>query len=476
MKLTLLHSVLLLGITASAQNFTLKPDLTVTAMQYSSIDFADIDGDGDDDLFTCGADGGYELTSKLYKNDGDGNFTLADDNTFIKIREGDAEFGDVNGDGFPDLIISGNVPQPMTKLYINDGAGNFSLSTSAALSQSTYGAMAFADVDNDNDNDLVITGFTSSGQRLAELYINDGTGAFTLSDSNLNGLAGFGVSNSSVAFADVNGDDFQDLFITGSNNFNTPACALYINNGNGTFTIKSTPVLPIITGTATFGDIDNDGDPDLLMVGAGPTSSKIANVYVNDGMANFTVMPDTPFIGAQYGSSHFADVNNDGYLDILITGYRVPDPRADLYMNNGASGGFTMTAEPIFDGLTNASVAFDDVDNDGDQDLMATGLSATAVVAQLYLNNAILGLNSITANAVGFFPNPVEDVLRLNIPFGVSVLEADVYSLTGQLVLSKYFHENIGDDSIDLSSLHSGIYMVSLEMPSATQKYKIIKL
>lgn len=75
MKIILLSSLVFLSLcTASkAQNFTLKPTPDIVGLQYSSVDFADIDGDGDLDLFTGGADPSYILTSRMYKNDGSGN-------------------------------------------------------------------------------------------------------------------------------------------------------------------------------------------------------------------------------------------------------------------------------------------------------------------------------------------------------------------------------------------------------------------
>lgn len=474
MRINLLSIFALLSLTTtvSGQNFTLKPDLTITGVQYSSVDFADIDGDGDLDFFAGGADPGYILTSKLYKNDGNGNFTMSDDSTFIKIREGSVAFGDVNGDDFPDLIISGNTPGATTKLYINDGLGNFTLSP-AIFTQSTYGAIAFADIDNDTDNDLVITGFSSSYSAILELYINDGTGAFTLASSAQSGLTGGGVFNSSVAFEDVDGDGFQDIFITGSGANNTLINALYMNDGDGTFTIKAMPIPAIQTGSVSFADSDNDGDKDLLVVGSDAVSAKVAYLYSNDGDGNFTAVSGLPFIGAQYGKSVFADVNNDNYPDVFISGYRNPNRRADLYINNGASGGFTQAMVP-FEGLTNASVAFADVDGDTDLDFMATGQAETGTLAKLYLNGLFLDVLETDSKNIGFYPNPVTDVLHLDLPSGVQASVAEIYSMTGQLVHSENL-SGFTDYTVHFNRLPSGIYLMKISTDSGIQVERIVK-
>lgn len=473
MKITLrcFFVFLVLPAAVKAQNFTLKSTPDIVGVQYSSIDFADIDGDGDLDFFATGADPGYELTSRLYKNDGSGNFIVSDGNTFIKIREGAAAFGDVNGDNFPDLIISGSTPGPSTKLYINDRTGNFTLSA-AVFTQNTYSALAFGDIDNDDDIDLIMTGFTGT-EAIIELYKNDGNGNFTPISPAQSGITTSGVSRGSVIMKDFNNDGFLDIFATGSTANNIIANALYINDGDGTFTIKTTPITSIQTGSVAAADYDNDGDNDLLIVGSTSVSAKVALLYSNDGAGNFTLVPDLPFVGAQYGKSVFADINNDNYPDVFISGYMNPNRRADMYINNGAAGGFTLVTVPFL-GLNNSHVAFVDVDGDNDLDFMATGQSEMGTISRLYLNDFFLHIDNPKTDTIRFYPNPVTTVLQMELS-GIQPVRAEVYSITGQLVHSENF-KNETSPVVHFDALESGVYLMKITTNSGIQVERIAKL
>ncbi|MBC6401967.1 MAG: VCBS repeat-containing protein, partial [Ekhidna sp.] len=88
--------------------------------------------------------------------------------------------------------------------------------------------------------------------------------------------------------------------------------------------------------------------------------------------ASFTEQSDTPFSEVDQSSIAFADVNGDGHQDVLITGEESARKRiAKLYLNDGA-GNFTEKTTP-FPGVSSSSVAFADVNNDGHEDVLITG-------------------------------------------------------------------------------------------------------
>ncbi|MEO7081410.1 MAG: VCBS repeat-containing protein, partial [Flavobacteriales bacterium] len=132
-----------------------------------------------------------------------------------------------------------------------------------------------------------------------------------------------GVYYSASAFADVDGDGDQDLLITGKNEQDTLVAELYTNDGSGGFTlVLGTPFTGVYFGAASFADIDGDGDQDVLIAGSLETASafeteSFIGMYTNDGAGNFTLLNGTPFIGVGRCTINFEDVDGDGDQDVL---------------------------------------------------------------------------------------------------------------------------------------------------------------
>ncbi len=146
------------------------------------------------------------------------------------------------------------------------------------------GSIAFADVDGDNDQDVLITGWSDIGF-ISRLYANDGSGSFT----EVIGTPFPGVNESSIAFADVDGDNDQDVLITGQNSSFTFISKLYTNNGSGNFTeMMNTPFEGVRDGSIAFADVDGDNDQDVLITGSGSTNGNpISKLYTNNGLVRF---------------------------------------------------------------------------------------------------------------------------------------------------------------------------------------------
>uniref|UniRef100_UPI0024A944F7 FG-GAP repeat domain-containing protein n=1 Tax=Phaeodactylibacter xiamenensis TaxID=1524460 RepID=UPI0024A944F7 len=234
-----------------------------------------------------------------------------------------------------------------------------------AVSESS---VAFADVDGDMDQDVLITGESQAGGRVAKLYKNDGAGQYTEVSTPF-----LGVVNGSSAFADVDGDMDQDVLITGGIlNQQLPFAQLYTNDGSGTFTALTTPIIGVADGAVAFADIDGDMDQDVIVTGRLSDFTQVAKLYVNNGSNQFSEVT-TPFTGVRSGSVNFADVDGDMDQDLMITGQTSSGSVASLYINDG-NGQFTESSN-TFPGVRFSSVAFADVDGDADQDLLLTGLT-----------------------------------------------------------------------------------------------------
>ena len=461
MKSKLLFVFLFFTQNIFAQTFTeIASSPPMEGVLLSAIAFADIDGDNDQDILLTGKNNLQLNTTKLYTNDGTGEFTEVMNAPFDGFFGGSVAFGDVDGDNDLDVFITGlSTMGGVSKLYLNDGLGHFSEKMGAPFEVLDYSSVAFADIDGDNDLDLLSTGRNSSWEASTKLYSNDGTGHFTeRMDAPLEDVWG-----SSIAFADVDGDKDEDVILSGKNQEEEEVTKLYTNDGAGNFSeINNLPFAGTLNGYLAFADVDGDDDQDLLITGSG-----ISKLYTNDGAGHFTERTGTPFQGVQRSGIAFADVDEDDDLDVLITG----SGTAKLYLNDGA-GDFTELMDTPFKSLSLGSVALADVDGDMDQDVLLTGAGAGNVpMTKLYRNDGLVSSQnpfSLEWKAELIpYPNPIASG-ALNINYnsaekGLVLLK--VYDLKGRLVSEQKELVLMGRQilSIDVSLLASGNYWVELE-------------
>jgi len=329
MKTNLLFVFVFLGQLLSAQTFTEAINTPFSGVRNGSIAFSDIDGDNDQDVLITGRNSSNEPTSKLYINDGAGHFTEVMNTPFDASRYGSIAFSDIDGDNDQDVLITGSNASfdKISKLYTNDGLGNFTEVTDAPFEGIYSGSVAFSDVDGDNDQDVLIIGLDLMG--VSKLYTNDGSGNFT----EVTGTPFEVLNFTSIAFSDIDGDDDQDVLITGQYGPNARTTKLYTNDGVGNFTeVMDTPFEDVYLSSVAFADLDGDSDQDLLITGY-DGSNEVAKLYINDGMGNFTEMTNTPFDSVRESSIAFSDVDGDNDQDLLITGHNGSTEIAKLYIN-----------------------------------------------------------------------------------------------------------------------------------------------
>lgn len=299
------------------------------------------------------------------------------------VRQGDLAWGDYDNDGDLDLVISGRSQDSTlrTELLRNDGDGNFTTVISS-LPAVALASIRWGDFNNDGWADLVLTGLGPLNEGLCQVWRNNGNGTFSDINADLPG-----VQSGRAEWGDYNNDGRLDLLITGATN-NTPVAArLFRNNGNQTFSNVNLTLPALERSTAAWADYDNDGDLDFVLAGLGTSGIAVTQIRRNNGDGTFTdIGAGVP--GVADGSVTWADYDSDGDLDLLITGTtnQVPSGAITQLWRNFGNGSFAQVVSG-FPNLTQSRAAWGDFDNDGDLDLALTGTQTNVGLTELRRNN-----------------------------------------------------------------------------------------
>ncbi len=472
--LSLLFSILtIFGF--SQISFTESTSSTFTGINNGDVTFADVDGDGDPDVLVIGYGENFSDEAQLYKNDGTGQFSPADSG-ISGLGYSSMDFADVDNDGDLDLLIAGQSSASVsTRLYLNDGTGDFTLSNNSSFQSITFSNVGFADVDGDDDPDILISGINETlSAAVTALYINDGFGNFNLSSTSLPK-----VYQGDFDFADIDGDDDLDLLLTGTH---PPTFMersfLLTNNGNGSFTeVFGTPFIDVNISSVNFEDIDNDGDPDVLITG-GTSFGFASALYKNDGAGVFTEVNNAGITNVLFSDAAFMDFDFDDDPDLVVVGRKgpIPDESAKVYSNDG-DGNFTEVTGLNLTGATGGGVDVADVDGDGHADLFIAGIAPDEnLYSKLYINdNMINDVESIDFFQTSVYPNPFNDFLNLEFGTALQYISLELSNAAGQ-VIKNDFHQNVSAISIPTTKLPKGIYFLNIKNTNGEQKtIRIVK-
>ena len=467
----------------------------------------DYDGDGDVDLFVVRGDLGPNL---LYRNDGGNRFVdvavaagVASTNPAGgAYRHSGPTFADIDGDGDLDLFVGGIEGDPNV-LFENRGDGTFEDATSGS-GLDTIGAAntisaAFGDYDLDGDLDLMLAHWgtarpedVNGGRGDTEsLWRNDSdAGGIRFSSvseaagiapaviAGVGGLVDFGSDSRDYdysftpTFARIDGDAYPDLLVV--SDFGNSR--LFMNSGGagGSYAFSDVTDPTVIIDRngmgSAVGDVDNDGDLDWFVTaifGAGETVGN--RLYINDGagrLEDFTVNAGVADGGWGWAAC-FADFDLDGNLDIFHTnGWNNPNAiddfendRSRLFMSQG-NGSFV--EESLSRGMTDTQqgrgVVCADFDQDGDIDIFMTnrGLGNSGA---FWENRGVgNGNRSLTVVLSGAPPNTAAANARIHVTV------AGVTQMREVLIGSNFTSQNPTEQTFGLGSA-STVDEVMIEWP-----------
>lgn len=358
------------GFSQSKAKKTLYDDVTKTHLPFQDLQqlsmdagIADLDGDGDMDILIANE----HRPNILLINDGEGKFTN-ESSRIPQINHDSEDIGvaDFDLDGDPDIIIVSEDDQT-NELYLNNGDGTFSDGGDRIPVTGTSNSVVVFDINLDGAPDVLIG---NNGQN--NVLINDGKGQFN--DETLKRFGKFMDVTQDLTLADVDRDGDQDLLVA-----NEDANRILINDGKGFFEDQSSQRLPYRTTPeetreVDLADIDGDGDLDILYgnVQAFVENAERQNrLLINDGKGFFIDITETHLPSDEnrcFGVA-FLDIDDDGDVDIMTgntNGNRFAGMTPfSVYLNDG-KGKFTATSGTLPEGVEGRGFDIDHVDLNGD--------------------------------------------------------------------------------------------------------------
>ena len=252
----------------------------------------------------------------------------------------------------------------------------------AGLTGTYLGDVAWGDYDADGDFDVVITGAGQEDVPITEIYRNEGDETFV----KLTNLPISGMNIGDIIWIDYDNDLDLDILISGYTAA-SQITKIYENTGGDIFVDSGIELPAYSDGTLLAFDYNNDGYTDILISGYDGDASYLTQIYENNGNAEF-LLTTIQLPGLLKSASECADYDNDGDMDLILAGYDIINGAtiATLFENNG-DGTFVETANN-FTGIWLGDIAWGDYNSDGYIDILISGFNISGSrIAVLYKNN-----------------------------------------------------------------------------------------
>jgi len=335
----------------------------------ANVSFADFDGDGHPDILLVKGRH-WPIVDRVLLGDGKGGIRKAYDLGTVADRSYTGAVADFNGDGFPDIAVSNDMPDRKL-VYFNDGKGNFTVGSEFGRPEWSTRNVAVADINGDGFPDLILANRGRPGNTSNYICLNNGKGQF-----NADCIAFAPYPCTTIYPVDINKDGFIDLVVPYRDGGQS-----YVYLGSADMAYPDSHRIPFGPSNARIrmaavADFDGDGLPDIVTI----DETKGVNIYFGQKDQTFSAgisLADAKTI--PYALA-IADLNNDKKTDIIVGHLGAP---STVFFNDGTGRNFTT----ISFGDSKGSVygfAVGDFNEDGIPDIAAARSSAPDI---LYFGN-----------------------------------------------------------------------------------------
>ncbi|WP_312298333.1 T9SS type A sorting domain-containing protein [Chryseobacterium sp.] len=425
---------------------------------YSSLEVFDFNHDGKSDYALNGTQyingTGFRNTLDYYKNTGAG-FDVTE-HWLEGTQSGNFKLVDLNNDRLLDLVIIGSdVNQnPVGKVYMNQAG---TLVPTQDLEPLSVGKIEFADFNADGFQDIIVIGRDGNDDGYFAVLMNDGTGTLTAQHISMPDI-----SDVSLSVGDLNNDGYYDFIVTGNENYTAVVKTYVYNVSNQQFTEGTLSGMSNLGGPGTLHlfDFNNDHHLDVLLGGFDWDKTdlpSLTKVFKNNSAeANLKPTPPTNLNLTRNG-------NRFNFSWSGTTDDKTPVNALRYEITVGTTPG----AQDIAKYIVTTPSWFLDLDPAVENVYWSVkSIDASKVYSDASVSNTLGVKDTKTATKLVIYPNPVSDKVYIR---GEQVSEAEMYSMDG-----KRLNVNLkGDQSVDVSHLPKGVYLLKLKIKNEITTRKL---
>ncbi len=437
-----------------------------TGQEPYEIASGDLDGDGDMDIVmaTYFFNGGVSTQDyiKWYQNDGMGNFTIMPTvSSTIRWVDG-LTVADIDGQFGLDIIAT-SVNQDKLVYFLSDGAGGFGSEIAVDSALSGPGEVVAGDINNDGNIDLITMSYNDNK---TVWYAGDGAGNFNTAQ-----IIESGTTNGPyyVDVADFDGDTDLDVVV---GFFNSQSVEIFYNQFIESGTSSVSWIKDAVTVNSGniylfgvgFADVNNDGIMDVYKTDL--NSGDVAWYNKTKNGASIQTIISNETIIDRPAKAYVVDIDNDTFNDVIVTDGGSKDD-AIIYFKGAFNA--SPSTNPTFIADNNhqlLDITVEDFDADGDMDIAAIGKFSDTV--EWFENQLIvLGITSNTFDKVLIYPNPTKNQLYFK---GLNNMNSvvTVFDVLGNRVISASLNF---EKSLDVSQLKSGSYFLKFDNNNSIFKF-----